>query len=262
MMGSDPARNDRLIEALEACRPGTDDVALPELQLEEALASDAHLRELHERLQRTDARLAAAFGEVPVPEDLEQRILARLEDESKRNAGGATHRGGRRWWMAASAVVAVAASLFVAFWLGLPGTQPRDEAGILAAVLQQFAVEAQSERLAGRLVSEEPPPDRFPMSRAVARVPELRWRLVRGLLGRQAVVYDFPAAEGRGASLYVMAAGDSEIARTRPATHPIQSTGGFCASVWKEGDRLYALVVRGDVRDYRRLIYAPSGPLT
>ncbi len=261
MMGSDPANDDRVIEALEACRPGTDDAALPELRLEAALGSDANLRELHNRLQRTDARLVAAFGEIPVPEDLEQRILARLEAESTGRVGVASRRGGRRW-IAASAVVAVAASLLAAFWLGWPTTQPRDEAGVLAAVVQQFAVEARSERLGGRLVSETPPPDRFPMSRAVARVPELRWRVVRGLLGRQAVAYDFPSAEGRDASLYVMAAGDSEITRTRPATHPIQSTGGVCASAWKEGDRLYVLVVRGDVRDYRRLIYAPSGPLT
>ncbi len=261
-MCNNPDSNDRVIEALEACRPGSDDAASPELQLDEILAADAGLRERFERLQRAESRLCEAFGDVPVPAGLEQRILARLAGETKASPERKGPWLRRRWWLAASAAAAVAASLFAAFWIGLPSTHPRDEAGVLDAVLQRFALEVESDLPPGLLVAENEPPARFPMSRAVARVPDLRWRVVRGLLGQRAVAYDFPDGGGRGATLYVLPAEDAEVARTRPPANPIQSTGGFCASVWKEGDRLYVLVVRGDARAYRRLIYAPSGPLT
>ncbi len=268
-MCSDPTGDERVIEALEACRPGSNDVSVPELQLDALLASDARLRELFQRLQRADSRLGAAMGEVPVPAGLQERILARLAAEQgdlaaeQGDLAAATPRRiPRRWWIAASGIASVAALLLAAFWIGFPGGHPRDEAGVLAAVLDQFHREVDFDPAGGRLVAEREPPAPFPMSRAVARVPELRWRVVRGLLGRQAVAYDFPGEESRRATLYVLPAGPSEIARSRPPTNPMQSTGGLCASVWKEGDRLYVLVVRGDARAYRRLIYAPSGPLT
>lgn len=261
-MSSRPVDDERVIEALEACRPGSNDCAAPELNLEPLLASDARLRQVYQRLQRSDGQIRAAIGEVPVPEGLEERLLARLAAEPRVPPSPTPARARRRWWIAAMGAAAVAASLFAAFWLGLPETHPRDEAGVLAVVLQQFVLELDAHTAEGRLVAESEPPAGFPMSRAVARVPELRWRVVRGLLGRRAVAYDLPGPENRRATLYVLPAATAHTARTRPSTNPMQSTGGLCASIWREGDRLYVLVVRGDARAYRRLIYAPTGPLT
>ena len=261
-MCNDPIDDHRVIEALEACRPGTGDSALPELGLNELLAADARLRELHKRLELADSRLQAAMGDVAVPEGLDERILARLAVAGEQLPVVTARRGRRRWWIAAAGLMAVAASLFVAVWVGASGTAPHDEAGVLAAVCWQFSQESELERAKGRLLAERDPPAQFPMSRAVPRIADIRWRTVRGLFGRQAVAYDFPGVEGRRATLYVSAVSSTSVVRTRPPEHPMHSTGGLCASVWREGDRLYVLVVRGDIRAYRRLILPPSRPLT
>lgn len=261
-MCNDPIGDHRVIEALEACRPGSGDSALPELGLNELLATNARLCELHKRLELADTRLQVAMGDVAVPEGLDERILARLAVTGEQLPGITARRGRRRWWIAAAGLMAVAASLFVAVWVGSSGTAPHDEAGVLAAVCRQFTQEAEVEHAKGRLLAESEPPARFPISRAVARVADIRWRAVRGLLGRQAVAYDFPDVEGRRATLYVSAVSSTSVVRTRPPKHPMHSTGGLCASAWREGDRLYVLVVRGDTRAYQRLILAPSRPLT
>lgn len=258
-MQNDPAAVERMIEALEASRPGTNDRSAQILRWNAMLASDAKLRDLYERLQQADARLRAAIGEVPVPAGLHERILARLDANRQERGRRRTHR---RLWVASMGVAALAASILVALWIGSVGPRPSDEAGVLAAVCHQFVQESDSDPAEGLLVSETSPPAHLPMSRAVARVPELRWRMVRGVLGRQAVAYDFPGTKGRLATVYVLPAEPSDITRTRPPTSPMQSTGGLSAGIWIEGDRVYVLVVRGDARAYRRLIYAPTGPLT
>jgi hypothetical protein len=74
-----PGSDRRILEAIEVCRPGSNDLAEPALGfLAEKLATDASLRDLYERMQRVDARLAAAFRDVPVPERLAQRLLEHL----------------------------------------------------------------------------------------------------------------------------------------------------------------------------------------
>ncbi len=258
-MRTDPAAVERMIEALEASRPGTKDRSARILQWNAMLASDAKLRGVYERLQQVDARLRAAIGEVPVPAGLYEGILARLDADRQERSRRRTHR---RLWVASLGIVAAAASILVALWIGSVGPHPTDEAGVLAAVRHHFVQESDSDPAEGLLVSETSPPAHFPMSRAVVHVPKMRWRMVRGVLGHQAVAYDFPGTKGRLATVYVLPAASSDITRTRPPTSPIQSTGGLSAAIWTEGDRWYVLVVRGDARAYRRLIYAPTGPLT
>ena len=261
-MCDDPVDKKRVIEALEACRPGSDDSASPELGLNELLQTDARLRELRERLELADSRVQAAMADVAVPEGLEQRVLARLAAAEERLPVITARRIGRGWWVAAAGLTAVAASLFLAVWVNMPGPVPMDEAGVLAAVCQQFVKETEPDLAKGRLLAESDPPAQFPISRAVARVPNIRWRVIRGLLGRQSVAYDYPGIGNRRATLYVSALSSSEVAQSRPPSHPMHSTGGLYASVWREGDLLYVLVVRGELRTYQRLIPAPSRPLT
>lgn len=67
-------------ESLDACRPGHDDLSLPELAaLREALAGDAALAAQLDRITRFDRQLAAALHDVPLPPGLAERILARCE---------------------------------------------------------------------------------------------------------------------------------------------------------------------------------------
>ena len=78
-MEDEPIQDVHILEAIEACRPGSNDLSDPGLAfLATELAARAELDDAYERLQRLDAMLAVAFKDVPVPEGLGQRILARL----------------------------------------------------------------------------------------------------------------------------------------------------------------------------------------
>lgn len=66
-------------EAIEACRPGGRDLADPGLAfLSHALAEDAELAFRYQWSQAVDQQVAAAFGEVAVPDGLGDRILEKL----------------------------------------------------------------------------------------------------------------------------------------------------------------------------------------
>ncbi len=72
-------RNRRVENAIEACRPdgrNADDAEFAFLTAE--LAANPSLADRYDRVQRLDARIAAAMREVPVADDLADRLLARL----------------------------------------------------------------------------------------------------------------------------------------------------------------------------------------
>ena len=78
-MKNRPIPDERILEAIEACRPGSDDVADPALAyLAAAMAADPELENLYARLQQVDGMLTADFRRVPVPEGLDHRLLERL----------------------------------------------------------------------------------------------------------------------------------------------------------------------------------------
>jgi hypothetical protein len=69
----------RLLEALEACRPGSDDFdRLLEARSREAVRADAGLTARYRRLQRLDGVIGRAFADVPVPVGLDARLMAAL----------------------------------------------------------------------------------------------------------------------------------------------------------------------------------------
>ena len=66
-------------EAMEACRPGSQDLADPGLAfLAEALAQDPALAARYQWMQEVDQQVGAAFGEVAIPAGLVNRILEKL----------------------------------------------------------------------------------------------------------------------------------------------------------------------------------------
>ncbi len=78
-MLEEPIRDGRLLEAMEACRPKSEDLSDPGLAfLAAELAVNPALREQFERLGRLDQAVSEALADVPVPEGLDRRILARL----------------------------------------------------------------------------------------------------------------------------------------------------------------------------------------
>jgi hypothetical protein len=78
-MHDESSQHERILEALDACRAGHDDLHDADLAaLAARLAEDADLRDRLARVQRLDVRLAEAIDDVPVPEGLAERLLVAL----------------------------------------------------------------------------------------------------------------------------------------------------------------------------------------
>ena len=266
-MDNRPNADERLIEAIEACRGGSDDVADPALAyLAEQLQGDPRLRKLYERVQQTDAKIAAAFCDVPVPEGLDRRILDRLAaakaEMPAAEPAAIVKRSPRRWFLGAGIGATVAAAgVILAVVL-----QPPDTDLTLSEVRQRAIELFKSDWPNGQwpeqglAVTDEEPLEKFPISRGVAMPPSVRmqWRSAR-LAESPGVAYDMIDRRGRMATLYV-------IRRTLPglptapprAPHP--GTAGCVTASWSRDGLLYVLVVRGGERDYESFV--PPGDLT
>ena len=78
-----------ILEAMESCRPGSDDLFDPALApLVEVLTLDPDLADRFQRQQQADAAVASAFRDVAVPDGLAERLLGRLARRGKSAHGG------------------------------------------------------------------------------------------------------------------------------------------------------------------------------
>ena len=76
------ARRQRMWEAMESCRNGSDDLSDPQFaDLVARLAEDPELRGQFRRLQQADGAIAVAFAKVTVPAGLAERVSRRLAAE-------------------------------------------------------------------------------------------------------------------------------------------------------------------------------------
>jgi hypothetical protein len=297
-MESSPNYDQRIIEALEVCRPGSDDVADPALGvLADAIEADPEVAQLYARLQEVDGRVAAAFADVPVPEGLEGRLLERLgvasdagvsADEAAAQGAGqvadvfatpdsAAHDPGpqapspsrpvpggprramrARGWLFAGGGVAVAVALVVGAMLAFSHSGREYTRRDVLDEAIRFFGQETPE--AGR--RDEPPSD-YPLSSEIARLPEMeiQWRWVSGLLESRGVAYDFRGPRGVRATLYVL---DLQVAGlpAAPALRPSFTTGGCSVEAWQEGELLYVLVVNSGNRATYQQFFHPPGRLT
>ena len=264
-MENEPTADPRLLDALEACRPGSDDLDDPHFaDLARELAVDADLAGRFDRVQRVDAVVKTAFHDVPVPAGLQDRLLARLDQEAGRSAANAAtplvpaKRLSRRRVAWVLATASVAAGVLVAVALGLRGDRLEPPAVIAERSIAFFASEAGGE---GQLVAKTAAPQRYPFSSDLLRTPQLRWREVTDFLGSYGVAYDLSAAGAGRATLYVVHRTDRGQSETPPDT-PTWSTAGYSAAAWQSGGNLYVLVVEGDSHAYRSYLDLSRGPLT
>jgi hypothetical protein len=212
-----------------------------------------------------DARLTAAFQDVPVPEGLAERLLDRLESGDPRfvDANAETvplslprtpgqSRRLRRWFLAGAAL-ATAAGLLIAIGLNTPRQTPISRECVLEEAIQAFAGGFQG---TGFLVSERASPADYPFSPLVRCLPWTRWRHLETFLGRPGVVYELSG----NAALYVVARENVEGIDCAPPMTPF-TTAQCCASAWQDGGLLYVLVVRGDPATYKQYLLLPRSPL-
>jgi len=243
--------DERLATAFEVCRAGSHDPSDAEYAfLAAKLAADPKLAELHNRLQGIDAKIAAAFHDVPVAEDLAERVLLRLAAERPKASVS------RRWLLVGGGLSALAAGLLVALWRGFQQSDPFSEQFVLGEAIRWFANGTLESRLP---CADEPPPADYPFSKAVVQGPKTAWRAIDGFLGSRGIAYDVTTAGGEKAVLYVIAC----TVKTRgvaPALQPF-TTAGCSASVWQEDGLVYILVVQGDPSAYRRSLRLPTGQI-
>jgi hypothetical protein len=243
------------------------------------------LGDLYERLQRTDRAVAEAFGRVPVPVGLADRVLARLSAADMPTAGGmasssspclvgamptasvgmAPSPGHRTWrrrtWLVAAGALAVAASVLVAVLLSSSRSSRFSVEDVLDQAIAFFNRDA---RVGGTPLGVEPlPPASYPLSRALpTRNCQVRWRWVDGLVESRGVAYDMVGPGGVSATLYVVPLSLVGVGDAPPGG-PMHATGGRSAAMWQEGDRLYVLVVEGESREYERFFQEiATGPVT
>jgi len=238
-----PLNDERVIEALEVCRPGDGDPSDPVL-------ADPDLVELRRRIQGTDDEIAAVMQDVPIPDGLAERLIERLGMRPQ------PRRVSRRWAIAGGSLLAVAAGLLIAAWIGINRETPYNESIVLAEAIELFNSEQEAK---GLLLSENRPPASYPFSRDVLHVPGTRWRKIEGFLGRSGIAYDLPGQGGSFARLYVVDRKLSCLSGV-PPRNARRNTGGVLTSAWQDGDLLYVLVVRGGPRSYHGFL-APLGPV-
>jgi hypothetical protein len=250
-----PIHDPRIREAMEACRPGSDDLADPAMAfLAEKLAADPELAEAFGRLQLIDASVAEAFRDVPVPEGLADRINARLaavrngqkaaaeapqagevlafevassepvssdrvssEPDRSEPVAWATPRLSRRWVLAGAGSLVAAASLVLGVWLASRGPQVRELQEVCDAARSLFDADPNA---MGELVAKVEPPAAYPLGPDfdVSKFPAVRWRRISNLAGCKGVVYDLGEPGAPRAALYVVDGGEREYRSLLPRT--------------------------------------------
>lgn len=278
-MNDHPHPHWKTLEAVEACRPYSDDLADPAMSAAAAgLAGSASLRALAERIERLDVRIGDAFHDVPLPAGLAERICQRLaaadaesEPESApvidepvsaepiASAGEPGPRVSRRWLVMGMAGIVAAAVMFTVAVLHVVRVDPH-RPPMLEVAMQFF--ESDWEQVAGGQPLAQSRPSRgYPLSPLVVRGDWVRWRPVYGFLGRRGVAYDLTRPGGTRATLYVVKYPLVGLP-FRPSIEPDLSTHDRCTSAWQSGPVLFVLVVEGGPQTYRSFLNLPSGPLT
>ena len=270
----DPA----ILEAIEACRPYSDDLADPAMAAAAAaLAGNAELASLFQRIERLDVRIADAFEDVAVPGGLADRICrrlgdARVEDEREHDAAVETTAPGepiaavgepgprvsRRWLLVGSGGIVAAAAMFTAAMLQL--RQPDyDKPAMLELAMQSFDGDW-SEVGKGESIVDAAPPRDYALSPHVLQGGWVRWRPVSDFLGRRGVAYDLTRPGGPRATLYVVKYPLIGLP-SRPSRTPALTTHDRSTSAWQGGPLLFVLVVEGGSHTYRSFLNLPTGPV-
>ncbi len=272
----EPARNPCLIEAIEACRPQSDDLSQPDLAfLAAELAGNARLGETFERIQDTDAAIGRVFRDVAVPEGLADRLLVRLAEARQVEATRvradvvlaetAVRRFRRRLAILGLAALAAAAAAVLAFWPNIH-THAYSLAEIQTKAMARFQADLEQKPL-GQPVSPSAPLQAFPVSRDVVVNSGMRWRDVSSLLGGKAIAYDLTLPDGTCATLYAVRL-RSGFPKTLPSSAPrtpTQMTQGRSIAVWQNatpsGGLVYVLAVNGGPSSYRRFLRVTRMPV-
>jgi hypothetical protein len=251
-----------LHERLDACRPGSDDLAQPELAAVRAeLQRDAGLRRRANKSEQFDRAVAASMQDVTVPLGLKERLLASLIDPpavaqetilTEPVAVNPRRRIQRRTIIAGL----IAAAACVALVVMLPWNESAEPWGALqiadraVAEFEKFDPALPDGWDAGKAPrSAFIPLDRNPQQRVVE------------VAGCKGVAYRvFSRQQVVGALLLLRPSESLKSFPTRPHAVPQVNTSGRVASCWAENKQVYVLVFKGNASDYKAFLKA-TGPV-
>jgi hypothetical protein len=262
-MNPHPATSE-LREAIDACRPGSADLSLPEFaRLAEAIERDPAVAAELARGQRFDGLVAEALDDVPVPAGLAERLLAKAassrlstavhsatESAATEAAAGelatpADRSSRRRWlWRVAGAGLATAAVAVLAVFAGPlawgPATPRKVSTQDLLAEVDTW-MNSSSQDNAGWQKMTTRAPAGFSRPSAVIRPPR-QWLSFKTGGGDAAVAYDLSAAGSR-ATLFVVETKARYPVGPLPYSTVPGATGGRQIAGWQSPTHLYVLVV-------------------
>ncbi|MGC1273045.1 MAG: hypothetical protein WBC44_05015 [Planctomycetaceae bacterium] len=241
------------LERLDAVRPGSDDLALPDLKgAGEELARDASLAVDFERRQNWDRRIAVAMHDVPVPDDLRERLLSRLANAERSVPATPRRIIGRRRLIAVVAGLAASVVAGGVFWASTASATPVTVAEIRAASAELLAQRDEFVPFQGDFAPELPSGN-------------LRQRLrfhepAVELLEHRVAAWQF-RANGRRPLNGVLAVVPIDTLATLPAARSLADREYVIdgnAVAWREGDFVYVCYVDGGIDELlRRLGSSP-----
>jgi hypothetical protein len=280
-MPRQPHSRERICDALESCRPGSNDLQSAEFaDVAEQIAQHPHLEAVFARIQSADSKIAAAFQDVAIPVGLQQRLvaainLAQTEDEfstalhaaTESDADNAPTAGpsvasqkdrklSRRWLILSSGLLTSTVAILLAIFFGM-----NNSGGYTKETVQDEAIRFfnnDNPTTPGQLLTESSYPKGFPLSNAIRYSSKIHWRPLVNFLDKPAVAYDLPSQKGSVATLYVV---DRTVANL--GDYPVgtpSNTAGCCVAAWQENELLYVLVVKGSQKSYEEYL-APRGQM-
>jgi len=279
-MEHEPTWEPGLRELMEAYRSDQDDGTQPEMaELVQKLAASPQARALYDRMRLFDAAVSAAFRDVPVPAGLSSRILARLaverasaeveagektsasaSPESRRASAQPRPVARRRWLYAAAVLAATAVGLLWIVFALFPRGESTSKTELMAAAIERFLNEPADPGQLAAAASSRYPLSQSLLDLASGRIAVIRWRAVNDFFGSEADAFDLIGPEGRVATVYAGRFSVEGLSAEVPQ-RPMLSTAETSASVWRENDVVYVLVVAGGDRAYERLVGMGLGPL-
>ncbi len=263
-----------LHELLDACRPGSDDLAQPEMAAVRAeLETNATARRHAARVEQFDRNVAAALHDVPLPAGLRERLLAKLAENATpaeiaaadaaaisvahEEIPSAHAAGGRRRrfvlaTMGALAALAACALVAVSMYTGEENWGPAVIAEAAAPTLEYYTLRIKAPN-AGELPA-------YPLSQFVLAGRQPPRFKVGNIAGCSGVAYRLQSRQGVPGVLFVLKPWASvEGFPLRPATPQVDTAGRIAVS-WAEQGRLYVLVFNGTTKDYPGFL-RQSGPI-
>ncbi len=254
--------------AIDACRPGSEDLSLPQMrELSDRIEQDAETRRVYERCQRLDAVIADVVRDVDVPVDLCAKLLARasetkstdvgVTDVVKESAAPVSRKPSRvrsKWFAVGGTIAACLVVAVVGASILLPNPsvsldELQAEVRIWVDHVHQNPwntdMESAPEHGLGRFVV----------------VGASGWQVLGTAYDPRAVVYDLRDNSGSNlASLIVIQSRHKfDVDQAMPAA-PLSTTGGYAVGACQKGDLLFVLVVEGGKQRYQQYV-RPTPPV-